>query len=189
MGPTVLTSSTATKALRQVFDLQARVGGLRQVGLTEKIAPTMEKELQRYLNWAMEDAGLHHCNFVPNIMVRALDADMGRKQLMRTIQAHFDDWTKEHQEFYAKQPQIKSPPRVLYGLIIIQHAVLLFTSDSARPKVKPRCFADFNMATERQWLDSGLNVAIPILVARERLLPIVDQLPAKEGGNSNDGDL
>ncbi len=126
----------------------------------------------------MQDAGLEGREFMANIALKRFDkADMRRRDLARTVRDYFRDWAARYRAYYQARPGVRHPPRLLYGLVIIQHAVMLLTIDSARPRAKPRCFADFNMSQEHQWLDSSLNVAIPIHLARARLLRIAPDLP------------
>ena len=166
---------------------------LRQVGIQHKIARTIEKELKRYIKWAMQDAGLDHYEFMPNISIKRFDsAKINKRNTARMIERYFHDWAVDYRAYYAEMPGV-TPPRLLYGLVIIQHAVMLLTIDSARPKAKARCFADFNIAQEDQWLDSSLNIAIPIHLARKRLVQMAEDLqkaPSRGdiGRDNNDDD-
>lgn len=153
---------------------------LRQVGLVEKIAPTIKRELTRFVNSVLDDAGLRRYDMVRNIAIKSvrsegLDKDVLTKTIKKAFQSHLDKYTK----FYGEHPEL-TPPRLIYGFVIIQHAVLLFTFDGARPKARPRLIADFNLSQGDQWLDASLGVAIPIYLARERLLPIAAKMEPME---------
>ena len=205
----------ATKALRTLFDLQARVSGLRQTGHnTARIGAIIERELRRYIGWAAADAGLDECGplaAMPNIAAKRflVGADekrgrgqgRGRKPLARRVQEFFGDWVARYRSYYATLPEYEvegsngketqrlRPPRLLYGFVIVQHAVMLLVVDAASPESggyektttrtalgpirrkrrrqpHPRCLADFNLSQGDRWLDASLNVAIPVHVAR-----------------------
>ncbi|EPE06911.1 hypothetical protein F503_03338 [Ophiostoma piceae UAMH 11346] len=205
----------ATKALRALFDLQARVSGLRQTGHnTARIGAIIERELRRYITWAAADAGLDQCGplaAMPNIAAkrflvgadekRGRSQGRGKKPLARRVQEFFGDWVARYRSYYATLPEYKvegsngketqrlRPPRLLYGFVIVQHAVMLLVVDAASPESggyekittrtalgpirrkrrrqpHPRCLADFNLSQGDRWLDASLNVAIPVHVAR-----------------------
>lgn len=201
-----------------MFDLQVRVSGLRQAGNTRRIDVIIEKELQRYIAWAAEDAGLDRCvpfAAMPNITAKRFpkDGDRDRRRsgkpatgsphwqqgsvrkrtLARRIQDYFREWATQYREYYAGLPPFAErdargdtikeeddddgarrshnlrrlrPPRMLYGFVIVQHIVMLLAVDAARPRPRPRCFADFNMSLGGHWLDASLSVAIPVHMAR-----------------------
>lgn len=220
----------ATKALRNLFDLQVRVSGLRQSGNTRRIDGIIERELRRYIAWAAQDVGLDRCKpFVemPNMAAKRFsqpgDSDVAlktprsrrrEKTLASRIEKFFADWAERYRQYYADlppfpvkkgdvqdgikveededeageqadredhedhadgQPTMRRlrPPRILYGFIIVQHVVMLLAVDAARPRARPRCFADFNMSLGGHWLDASLNVAIPVHMARAAQLRCV----------------
>ncbi len=201
----MLITQAATKALRSLFDLQARVSGLRQVGITDHIGRTIEKELKRYVSWAMRDAGLHTFAFMSNIRIkRFARRDMARAKFARRVERYFRDWAAEYRAYYAQRlpptPPLAAPtataatataaaPRLLYGFVVVQHVVMLLTIDSARPAARTRCFANFNMSQDKQWMDSSLNVAISIHMARERLLKMRPSMPAADPSKDIEEDL
>ncbi|EFX03074.1 hypothetical protein CMQ_3003 [Grosmannia clavigera kw1407] len=224
--PTLISNKSsqfrATKALRSLFDLQVRVSGLRQAGNTRRIDIIIEKELQRYIAWAAEDAGLDRCApfaAMPNITAKRFSkasssssssssstrksgrpgspqsqrASTRKWTLARRIQDYFRAWATQYREYYASLPPFAEadagddavkeedddvgtsrclhlrrlrPPRMLYGFVIVQHVVMLLAVDAARPRARPRCFADFNMSLGGHWLDASLSVAIPVHLAR-----------------------
>lgn len=165
--------------MRSIFDLQARVSGLRQVGATRKIAPTIEKELRRYLQWAKQDAGLDRYDYKSNIAIKRFSATrLAGGDLADRVEVFFSQWASAYRESYAAGlPEGVEPPRILYGFVVVQHLVTLLTIDAARPGAKPRYFAEWNMSKEGRWLDSSLNIAIPVHMAREAMLRIADRLP------------
>ncbi|CAK7224114.1 hypothetical protein SBRCBS47491_005438 [Sporothrix bragantina] len=187
----------ATKALRALFDLQSRVSGLRQTGHnTARIGAIIERELRRYIAWAATDAGLDRCApfaAMPNIaakqfVVRSNEKTdrKGKKTKKRSVahqvQDFFGDWVTRYRTYYASLPgyaveggdgsqkQRLRPPRLLYGFVIVQHAVMLLVVDAAGNRSsrhpRPRCLADFNLSLGDRWLDASLSVAIPVHVAR-----------------------
>ncbi|CAK7233039.1 hypothetical protein SCUCBS95973_008459 [Sporothrix curviconia] len=189
----------ATKALRALFDLQSRVSGLRQTGHnTVRIGAIIERELRRYIAWAATDAGLDQCKplaVMPNIaakqfIVQSKDKKntqnrkgktTRKRSLARQVQDFFGDWVARYRTYYATltdyavdgHPGLKRrlrPPRLLYGFVIVQHAVMLLVVDAAGNRSsrhpRPRCLADFNLSLGDRWLDASLSVAIPVHVAR-----------------------
>ena len=176
--------------MRNLFELQARIAGLRTIGVTGKIAAIIEKEFNRYIQWAMKDAGLDRYEYMSNLAVRRFDnPNLGKRRLTRMLNDYLREWAASYRDYYAARPTIKPVPRLLYVLVIVQHAVLLFTLDSARPKARPRAFANFDMSQEEWWLDSSLNVAIPVHMARERLMRMIGTLPEAKKSADVDVDL
>lgn len=189
----------ATKALRALFDLQSRVSGLRQTGHnTVRIGAIIERELRRYIAWAASDAGLDRCAplaAMPNIAAKQFLVGRPEKRLSpskrnggkktkkrsiaRQVQDFFGDWVARYRTYYAGLPEFDTedgkkerlrPPRLLYGFVIVQHAVMLLVVDAAGNRSsrhpRPRCLADFNLSLGDRWLDASLSVAIPVHVAR-----------------------
>ena len=135
----------------------------------------------------MRDAGLHRYDMVRNIAIksvsiRSLDKDALTKTIKKAFQNHLD----AYRDFWDDRPELKRP-RIIYGFVIVQQAVMLFTFDSSRDKVRPRLISDFNLSQEDQWLDSSLSVAIPVYLARERLLQVASKMEPKDE-DSEDGD-
>jgi len=175
----------ATKAVRDIFELQARISAMRQVGIIHKIARTIEQELNRYIRWAMKDASLDKLEFMSNIAIKRFDsAATGMRTMNQQVQDFFQGWAAEYRDYYAARPQIQKPPRVLYGLVIIQHGVALLTMDSAKPGRRAKIFGEFNMAQENQWLESSILVAIPICMARDRLVRMAEAGTLQEKQNN-----
>ncbi|KAL1900102.1 hypothetical protein Sste5346_002410 [Sporothrix stenoceras] len=187
----------ATKALRALFDLQSRVSGLRQTGHnTVRIGAIIERELRRYIAWAASDAGLDRCAplaAMPNIAAKQFLVGRPQQQrspnkkgkktkkrsIARQVQDFFGDWVARYRTYYAGLPEYDTedgkkerlrPPRLLYGFVVVQHAVMLLVVDSAGNRSsrhpRPRCLADFNLSLGDRWLDASLTVAIPVHVAR-----------------------
>ncbi|CAK7228206.1 hypothetical protein SEUCBS140593_006837 [Sporothrix eucalyptigena] len=187
----------ATKALRALFDLQSRVSGLRQTGHnTARIGAIIERELRRYIAWAATDAGLDRCGplaAMPNIAAKQFlvggkapkspnrkGKKTKKRSLARQVQDFFGDWVARYRMYYAALPEYPleegdgkqrfRPPRLLYGFVIVQHAVMLLVVDAGGNRSsrhpRPRCLADFNLSLGDRWLDASLSVAIPVHVAR-----------------------
>lgn len=113
-----------------------------------------------------------------------------KRSLARQVQDYFGDWVARYRAYYASLPEYNvedndeegdkgsrgrrhsrlRPPRLLYGFVIVQHAVMLLVVDAAGNRSsrhpRPRCLADFNLSLGDRWLDASLNVAIPVHVAR-----------------------
>ena len=180
----------ATKAFTGLFDLQFRVMCLRQIGNNHRIARVINQELNRYVKWVFRDADLDKYNIAPNIVIKAvsvagLDKDALTKMINKAFQVHLDKYAA----FYSAAHPELAAPRVIYGFFAVQHAVMLFTMDAARPKVRPRLITDFNLAQKDQWLDASLCVAIPVYLARARLLQLTSKMEPMEEEEEDDPDL
>ncbi|CAK7266486.1 hypothetical protein SEPCBS119000_002048 [Sporothrix epigloea] len=109
-----------------------------------------------------------------------------KRSLARQVQDFFGDWVAQYRAYYAGLPEFAvegsesgkkrklRPPRLLYGFVVVQHAVMLLVVDAASNRssqhLRPRCLADFNLSLGDRWLDASLSVAIPVHVARDALL-------------------
>lgn len=119
-----------------------------------------------------------------------------KRSIARQVQDYFGDWVTRYRAYYAGLPEYDvvegdasgghgghdghgghgggqrrlRPPRLLYGFVIVQHAVMLLVVDAAGNRSsrhpRPRCLADFNLSLGDRWLDASLSVAIPVHVAR-----------------------
>ncbi|KJR81482.1 uncharacterized protein SPSK_01079 [Sporothrix schenckii 1099-18] len=116
-----------------------------------------------------------------------------KRSIARQVQDFFGDWVARYRAYYAGLPAFDvdeaggethgagaaggaggtrrlRPPRLLYGFVIVQHAVMLLVVDAAGNRSsrhpRPRCLADFNLSFGDRWLDASLSVAIPVHVAR-----------------------
>ncbi|KAJ9148930.1 hypothetical protein NKR23_g4588 [Pleurostoma richardsiae] len=179
----------ASKALRTLFELQGRINALRQAGKRQKISITIKKEIERYIKWAKEDAGLQRYDYQPNIITVRYDrVDVSPQELATMMGDGLSGWAKQYRRRY-RAKGIQQYPRVLYCFVIIQQLVLVATLKVSDREPKPLVFAQMNVSHRDRWLDSGLGIAIPVLVAREALLKYRNDFPELELEESDDPDL
>ncbi|KND88733.1 hypothetical protein TOPH_06635 [Tolypocladium ophioglossoides CBS 100239] len=73
-------------ALLRLIDLTSSVRTTCQSGLRRKAPALIKKGIGHFLNWAAEDGGYKFLKYVPNIVVKAIDADMEEGDITRVMQ-------------------------------------------------------------------------------------------------------
>ncbi|PNY24933.1 Uncharacterized protein TCAP_05123 [Tolypocladium capitatum] len=103
--PVVYAHSTkefqATMALLRLIDLTSSVRTTCQSGLRRKAPALIKKGIDHFLNWAAEDGGYKFLNYVPNIVVEAIDADMEEGDITRVMQRRMRALARMQRQFLA----------------------------------------------------------------------------------------
>ncbi|KAL8399647.1 hypothetical protein RB594_000158 [Gaeumannomyces avenae] len=173
----------ATKALGRIFSLPARVGDLRREGDEDKypklIATLIEKEILRYLSWVQKDAGLDRLFYASNIGVYRLREDSTEAEITEQLNSLMTEWADGYREWYVEMG-IKGAPRTLFALVVLQHIVFVITRDASDPDGKNRFLAQLDLSrSDGRWLDHALNLALPINLARDGMVRVMDNFAVK----------
>ncbi|CAK7565642.1 MAG: hypothetical protein SEPTF4163_003565 [Sporothrix epigloea] len=196
--------------LRQTGHNTVRIGAIIERELQRYIAwATTDAGLDRYAPLvAMPNIKAKQFFVVPNEKQNGNGKRRGgrngkakKRSLARQVQDFFGNWVAQYRTYYAglpeyaveggdnKQKRRLRPPRLLYGFVVVQHAVMLLVVDAASNRssrhLRPRCLADFNLSLGDRWLDASLSVAIPVHVARAALLRCSQGLELPSTGLNN----
>lgn len=179
----------ATKALGRIFSLPARVGDLRREGdearYPKLIATLIEKEILRYLSWAEKDAGLDRLFYASNIGIYRLREDSTEAEITEQLNSLMSEWADGYREWYVEMG-IKGAPRTLFALVVLQHIVFVITRDASDPGGRNRFLAQLDMSrSDGRWLDHALNLALPINLARDGMVRVMDNFAEKPGADED----
>ncbi|KAL6855808.1 hypothetical protein J3F83DRAFT_457740 [Trichoderma novae-zelandiae] len=97
----------ATVALTRLIDLTADIRTTCQSGLRSKAPHMIKRSLDKFLNWAAEDGGYHHLEYLPNITVEIVDKHSEDRPLTTFVEMRMRDLARSHREMLAIRPQKK----------------------------------------------------------------------------------
>ncbi|OTA04690.1 hypothetical protein A9Z42_0052880 [Trichoderma parareesei] len=96
----------ATVALARLIDLTADILTTCQSGLRSKAPQMIKKSLEKFLNWAAEDGGYRHLEYLPNIIVEIVDRQ--REDMPQTaafVEMRMRDLARKHRQKLAIKPE------------------------------------------------------------------------------------
>ena len=186
----------ATRALRNLFELQIRICAYRQDGLHDKIADLIDKELRRYNASVEKDAKLlgSHAYSSPILIIKFPTlqfAEVEEDQLQERVHAEAMRFCRQGVEKYLHQWEergVEHFPRVMFAFVIIQHTVQIWALDTEIPAYElnnPYALRSIDMSKRNDWLNCTLSIAIPIHLSKEALLAHRWNFPALEGQESD----
>ncbi|KAH0493910.1 hypothetical protein TgHK011_000553 [Trichoderma gracile] len=89
------------RALTRLIDLTADVRTTCQSGLRSKAPQMIKKSLVKFLNWAAEDGGYRHLEYLPNIIVEIVDKHREDMPLTALVETHMTDLARKHRKMLA----------------------------------------------------------------------------------------
>lgn len=89
----------------------------------------------------------------------------------------------EHEWTYKEQPPL------LFAFVILQHMVMIVSTDPSRPDNEIIVFSELDMSRADQWLWNALAIALPVHMARDALWERRERLPVVERLEVDDPDL
>lgn len=181
------------KALQSLLSLGDRVTDKIQVSRpTERL---MAKEVESYIKWSQMDGGYNKLHFIPVLTVVAAAHREAISSISDSITEKMENLAKQHREdlmlaeprpnkvgrieLYSRQPPL------LYGIIIAQSMAIFVTLDSANPEAKIRHVAHFDFKDKGVNVWNGLAIAIIVIVARNYMMSIKDELEADDQVSSD----
>lgn len=188
-----LTLLLGVKALQSLLSLGDRVSDkIEARRSTEKL---MAKEIESYIKWSEMDGGFNKLRFIPVLTVVAAAHREAISSISDSITEKMEDLAKQHREdlsldeprtneigemeLYSRQPPL------LYGIIIAQSMAIFVTLDSANPEGKVRHVAHFDFKEKNVNVWNGVALAIIVIVARNYLMSIKDELEASDQVSSD----
>lgn len=172
---------TATRALRNLFELHIRICAYRQDGLHDKIGDLIDKEIRKYNAAVEKDAKLlgSYAYSSPIMIIKFATlqfAQVDEDQLQtwvhqqamlscrRSVEDYHNQWAQRGVEHY---------PRVMFAFVIIQQTVQIWAIDTELPEEQlgnPYPLKSIDMSKRNDWLNCTFSIAIPIYLAKESLL-------------------
>lgn len=184
---------SGVKALQSLLSLGDRVKDKIEVRRsTERL---MAKEIASYVKWSEMDGGFNKLRFIPVLTVVAAAHREVIDSISSSITEKMESLAKKHRdnlmlgeprtnevgeaEIYSRQPPL------LYGIIVAQSMAIFVTLDSANPEAKIRHLAHFDFKDKDVNVWNGIALAIIIIVARNYLMSIKDELEADDQVSSD----
>jgi hypothetical protein len=181
------------KALQSLLSLGDRVKD--KIEAHRPAERLMSKEIANYVKWSEMDAGVTKLRFVPVLTVVAAGHKEAISSISESITDKMECLAKKHREalklaepranelgeveLYSRQPPL------LYGIIIAQAMAIFVTLDSSNPEAKIRHLAHFDFKEKNVNVWNGIALAIIVIVARNYLMSIKDELEANDEDSSD----
>ncbi|KAK4204903.1 hypothetical protein QBC40DRAFT_74624 [Triangularia verruculosa] len=110
--------------------------------------------------------------------------------MSRSIKKRLRALGKRWREVLMKNKTFVAEPPTLYQFSIIQHMVVLSSYDPSSPKNPIIILDQFPMNDRGQWLWNALSIAIPVHLARDAMIELLDvEGVTAEEGESDDPDV
>lgn len=180
-----------------MFKVGTRVETKVEIG-----APTEQfiaYEIKKYIQWAEKDGGYNKLRFIPVLTLVSARPREAIDSISKKITAQMEFLAKKHRdhlilpaprtnelgdvELYSKHPPL------LYGIIVAQSLAIFVTLDSADPEAKLRHVAHVDFKENGHSIWSGLGVAIVIVLARNYIMAMKDELEEDDAESETDPDL
>lgn len=181
------------KALQSLLSLGARVKD--KIEARKPTERLMAKEIENYIKWSEMDGGFNKLRFIPVLTVVAAAYKEAISSISASITEKMEHLAKKHREdlmldepitneaggveIYSRQPPL------LYGIIVAQSMTIFVTLDSANPEAKIRHVAHFDFKDKDVNVWNGVAIAIIVIVARNYLMTIKDELEADDQVSSD----
>lgn len=186
----------ATRALRNLFELQIRICAYRQDGLHDKMADLIDKELRKYNAAVEKDAKLlgSYAYSSPILIIKFPTlqfADVEEDQLEQRVHTEAMRFCRQGVERFRNQWEqrgVEHFPRVMFAFVIIQHTVQIWALDTETPVQELNNaypLRSIDMSRRNDWLNCTLSIAIPIHLSKEALLAHRWNFPALEAEESD----
>ena len=186
-------NKVGVRALQSLLSLGDRVKDkIEARRSTERL---MSKEIESYIKWSEMDGGLKKLRIVPVLTVVAAAHREAIGSISASITQKMENLAQKHRdalmldeprtnevgeiEIYSRQPPL------LYGIIVAQSMAIFVTLDSANPQAKIRHVAHFDFKDKDVNVWNGIALAIIVIVARNYLMSIKDEL---ESGDTESSD-
>ncbi|TFB05273.1 hypothetical protein CCMA1212_002569 [Trichoderma ghanense] len=91
----------ATVALTKLIDLTADIRTICQSGLRSNAPRMIKKSLEKFLNWAAEDGGYRHLEYLPNIIVEIVEKHSEDMPQTAFVEMRMRDLARKHRKMLA----------------------------------------------------------------------------------------
>jgi hypothetical protein len=188
-----LTGILGVKALQSLLSLGDRISDKILAG--KPAEKPMAKEIANYVKWSEMDGGLNKLHFIPVLTVVAAAHKEAIDSISASITDQMECLAKKHREnLMLEEPRTNEvgdvelysrQPPLLYGIIIAQSMTIFVTLDSSNPEAKIRHLAHFDFKERNMNVWHGVALAIIVIVARNYLMSIKDELEADNEDSSD----
>jgi hypothetical protein len=178
------------------------------LGHEHKIAPYLQKELKRYIVWAMKDAGLNDRQHLPTIAVVKVPSSSNRTvshavetdepDIETIILSRMNNLAAAHrrslvhagcEKMNEKDWIYRHKPPTIFAFAVVQHVIGIFSLDSSRPQAQVHIHCYVNMSEDGFALVNALSVALTVHIGREWLWKRRDEMPPAKRKNEVDVDV
>lgn len=169
----------AAKAIIRLIDLTATTRAFFQMNQKEKIPAHAKRELERFVRWAAVDGGYACPHPLPNLIIEAVDLNIGGAGIENYMQNRLKKLAEQHREFWLKDkdplavgkgPWTERPP-VLYGLFIINTVLMVLTVDPTKgPDAHVSYQVEVSLNQQNQGVWNAITIAIVVCLARDGMV-------------------
>lgn len=127
------------------------------------------------------DGGYHTLQYLPVITdIIKVREDQPSSELLEQFTTQMNDLAELHREsLLTDTGEYKRDPPIIYGLMVANSRLVVFTLDSAFLNAKIRHIADFDFSQHDQAVWNGLAVAIVACAARNYTMQFTDEMQPK----------
>jgi hypothetical protein len=193
----LLIISLAIKALQSLLTLGVRVRDNITVDApTERL---MAREIRSYIKWSEKDGGYYNMRFLPVLTVVAAQSGQSIDSISTDLNNQMKFLAKRHRHHLAILPAgrinelgeiemyTRKPP-LLYGIIVAQTMVIFFTLDSANPDATVRHLTHSQFADKKMDVWNEFAIAFTVIMARNYIMSIKDELELDDPDSDPDPD-
>jgi hypothetical protein len=181
------------KALQSLLSLGGRVKDKVDAG--RPCERLMAKEIENYIKWSEVDGGFSKLRFIPVLTVVAARHKQTIASISKSITDQMEFLAEKHREnLTLTEPRTNElgevemysrHPPLLYGIIVAQTMTILVTLDASDPEASIRHLAHFDFKDKDADVWNGVAVAIMVIVARNYLMSITDELEIDDESSSD----
>lgn len=178
----MLNIDLAIKALRGLVKLSGHVRDRVQFGLSPE--ETIQREIESYFRWSMQDAGLIKTEHIPAIAIAAALPQESVASVVGRITDQLHHMGNQYRSLWLDRARSTRTDDVvyythdlptLYGVVIKYSVVSLVTYDVAKPGQAVRCLGTYNLQKEGQDIWHALAISIIFIRARDYLMELKEE--------------
>lgn len=184
------------RALKSLLSLGGRVKD--KIEAERHCEGLIVKEVQNYIKWSEMDGGFDKLRFIPILTVVGARPNQPVSSITKSLTDQMEFLAKQHRgHLTLPQPRTNElggvelysrRPPMLYGILVARTFTLFVTLDSANPEAKLRSIAHFDFKEKDVDVWNGFALAIIVIVARNYMMSIKDELEVDDDDSSSDPD-
>lgn len=181
------------KALQSLLGLGVRVRDNRSCGAP--IERLFAREIKSYMKWAERDGGYAKLRFIPVLTLVIAKPGQSTDAVSNELKSQMKFLAERHRNHLAVEEEhinevgelvmYSRPPPLLYGIVVMQTVAVFFTLNSADPNADLRVLTHAPFEDKKMDVWNEFAIALTVIVARNYMMSIKDELEP----DSEDSDL
>lgn len=191
-----ISDSRAVKALQSLLTLGVRVRDNVNAGApTERL---IAKEVRSYMKWAERDGGFDKLRVIPVLSIVVARPGQSIDTISVELSCQMKFLAEKHRNHLAiadgyvneagEIEMYTRPPPLLYGIIVAQTLAIFFTLDSADPTATVRHLTHAQFTDKKMDAWNEFAIALTVIVARNYIMSIKDELEPEDEDSDPDPD-